>query len=71
MLFLSSTVLAGVLNAIRLPLTSIAAVILLHDPMNGFKILSLFITFWGFSSYTYGSSSVSKTGQELSEVIVS
>ncbi|CAI0394495.1 unnamed protein product [Linum tenue] len=54
-LFLSNTVLAGVLNAIRVPLTSIAAVILLHDPMSGFKILSLVITFWGFCSYIYGS----------------
>lgn len=53
-LFLASTVLAGVLNAVRVPLTSIAAVILLHDPMSGFKILSLVITFWGFGSYIYG-----------------
>ncbi|XP_045800555.1 probable purine permease 5 isoform X2 [Trifolium pratense] len=55
-IFLASTVLAGVLNAIRTPITSIAAVILLHDPMSGFKILSLVITFWGFGSYIYGSS---------------
>ncbi|XP_022888162.1 probable purine permease 5 isoform X1 [Olea europaea var. sylvestris] len=53
-LFLASTVLAGVLNAIRVPLTSIAAVILLNDPMSGFKILSLIITFWGFACYIYG-----------------
>ncbi|XP_031381115.1 probable purine permease 5 isoform X2 [Punica granatum] len=58
-LFLSSTVLAGVLNAVRVPLTSIAAVILLHDPMSGFKILSLVITFWGFGSYIYGNANVS------------
>ncbi|KAJ1436919.1 Purine nucleobase transmembrane transport [Sesbania bispinosa] len=54
--FLASTVLAGVLNAVRTPITSIAAVILLHDPMSGFKILSLVITFWGFGSYIYGNS---------------
>ncbi|KAF5445711.1 hypothetical protein F2P56_034742 [Juglans regia] len=59
-LFLSSTVLAGVLNAIRVPITSIAAVILLDDPMGGFKILSLMVTFWGFGSYIYGSSSFGK-----------
>ncbi|KAJ4709596.1 Purine permease [Melia azedarach] len=59
-LYLASTVLAGVLNAIRVPLTSIAAVILLHDPMSGFKILSLIITFWGFGSYIYGNSSGTK-----------
>ncbi|CAO2839633.1 unnamed protein product [Amaranthus hypochondriacus] len=54
-LFLASTMLAGVLNAVRVPLTSIAAVILLHDPMSGFKILSLVVTFWGFCCYIYGS----------------
>nr|CAB3457848.1 unnamed protein product [Digitaria exilis] len=40
-LFLASTVLAGVLNAVRVPLTSVAAVIWFHDPMSGFKILAL------------------------------
>ncbi|KAJ8750837.1 hypothetical protein K2173_016018 [Erythroxylum novogranatense] len=59
-LYLSSTVFAGVLNAVRVPLTSIAAVILLHDPMSGFKILSLIITFWGFASYIYGNTTTNK-----------
>ncbi|KAF5813033.1 putative purine permease, plant [Helianthus annuus] len=54
-LYLSSTVLAGVLNSIRVPLTSIAAVILMNDPMSGFKILSLVVTFWGFACYIYAS----------------
>ncbi|CAH9087589.1 unnamed protein product [Cuscuta europaea] len=53
--FIASTVLAGVLNAIRVPITNIAAVVLLSDPMSGFKIISLIITFWGFCSYIYGS----------------
>ncbi|XVF35556.1 hypothetical protein REPUB_Repub18cG0155900 [Reevesia pubescens] len=60
-LFLASTVMAGVLNAVRVPITGIAAVILLHDPMSGFKILSLVITFWGFASYIYGTSGGSKS----------
>lgn len=59
-LFLASTVLAGVLNSIRVPLTSVAAVVLLKDPMSGFKILSLIITFWGFGSYVYGNYPQSK-----------
>ncbi|KVH88861.1 probable purine permease 5 [Cynara cardunculus var. scolymus] len=54
-LYLSSTVLAGVLNSIRVPITSIAAVILMHDPMSGFKILSLIATFWGFTCYIFAS----------------
>ena len=43
-LYLASTVLAGVLNAVRVPLTSVAVVIWFHDPMSGFKILALVIT---------------------------
>ncbi|CAG7866432.1 unnamed protein product [Brassica rapa] len=65
-LFLASTVMAGVLNAVRVPITSVAAVILMHDPMSGFKILSLVLTFWGFSSYIYGSSSRTPSTQAAS-----
>ncbi|MCO5549413.1 hypothetical protein L7F22_002884 [Adiantum nelumboides] len=53
-LYCASTLLAGVLNSVRVPITSIAAVIFLDDPMNGFKVLSLFLTAWGFVSYVYG-----------------
>lgn len=59
-LFLASTVFAGVLNAARVPVTSIAAVIILHDPMSGFKILSLILTVWGFGSYIVGCTSAGK-----------
>ncbi|CAA7398044.1 unnamed protein product [Spirodela intermedia] len=59
--YLASTVMAGILNAVRVPLTSIAAVILFKDSMTGFKILSLIITGWGFVSYTLGHPSVGKT----------
>lgn len=65
-LFLASTVMAGVLNAVRVPITSVAAVILLRDPMSGFKILSLVLTFWGFSSYIYGSTSPTPSTQQAS-----
>ncbi|KAJ4951594.1 hypothetical protein NE237_028426 [Protea cynaroides] len=59
-LYLASTVLAGFLNGVRVPITSIAAVVLFNDPMSGFKIVSLIITFWGFGSYIYGKSTLSK-----------
>lgn len=65
-LFLASTVMAGGLNAVRVPITSVAAVILMNDPMSGFKIRSLVLTFWGFSSYIYGSSSSSSSTQTSS-----
>ncbi|KAF5956429.1 hypothetical protein HYC85_003654 [Camellia sinensis] len=68
-LFLSSTVLAGVLNAVRVPITSIAAVILLHDPMSGFKIMSLIITVWGFASYIYASWLPQKYSKSLERIL--
>ncbi|KAF3786646.1 hypothetical protein EJ110_NYTH25084 [Nymphaea thermarum] len=40
-LYLASTVMAGVLNAVTVPLTSLAAVALFHDPMSSFKILAI------------------------------
>ncbi|XP_031482420.1 probable purine permease 5 [Nymphaea colorata] len=62
-LYLASTVMAGVLNAVRVPLTSLAAVALFHDPMSSFKILAIVLTVWGFASYIYGFSSARKSPQ--------
>ncbi|CAN6459093.1 unnamed protein product [Victoria cruziana] len=62
-LYLASTVMAGVLNAVRVPLTSLAAVALFHDPMSGFKFLSIALTVWGFCSYIYGFSSARNSPQ--------
>lgn len=54
-LYLCSTLYAGVLNAARVPVTAVAAVIIFNDPMGGSKILSIFLTLWSFACYTYGS----------------
>ncbi|WCJ29892.1 purine permease 5 [Euphorbia peplus] len=51
--FLASSLTAGIQNAVGIPLTSTAAVVVLHDPMSGFKIMSLLLTFWGFACYVY------------------
>lgn len=63
-LFLASTLLAGVLNAVRVPITSIAAVIFLNDRMGGFKILSLILTVWGLGSYIVGNVSMPKVSNK-------
>ncbi|XP_078439096.1 purine permease 5 isoform X2 [Wolffia australiana] len=52
--YVASTVLAGIHNAVTVPLTSVAAVVIFKDSMSGFKILSLLTTTWGFVSYTLG-----------------
>ncbi|WCJ29896.1 purine permease 5 [Euphorbia peplus] len=59
--FLASSVTAGVQNAVGIPLTSIFAVVVLHDPMSGLKVMSLLLTFWGFACYIYAVSSSSNT----------
>ncbi|KAK8915946.1 putative purine permease 5 [Platanthera zijinensis] len=63
-LFLASTLLAGVLNAVRVPITSIAAVIFLNDRMGGFKILSLILTVWGLGSYIVGNVSMPRVSNK-------
>lgn len=35
-------------------MASIAVVVCFHDPMGGFKILSVLVTIWMFGSYIYG-----------------
>ncbi|KAJ7552879.1 hypothetical protein O6H91_06G074000 [Diphasiastrum complanatum] len=53
-LYLTSTLFAGVLNAARVPVTALAAVVCFHDSMTGYKIMALLLTLWGFGSYIYG-----------------
>ncbi|WCJ26256.1 purine permease 5 [Euphorbia peplus] len=55
--FLASSLTAGVQTAVGIPLTSIAAIVAFHDPMSGFKMMSLLLTFWGFTCYIYATSS--------------
>lgn len=68
-LYSASALLAGVLNAIVVPWSSIAAVICLRDSVDGFKVLSLFLTGWGFGSYVYGGINEAQASEpdELSE----
>ncbi|XP_065848596.1 probable purine permease 5 [Euphorbia lathyris] len=54
--FLASSVTAGVQNAVAIPITSIAAVLVLNDPMSGLKMMSFLLTFWGFACYIYATS---------------
>ncbi|EFJ23788.1 hypothetical protein SELMODRAFT_232471 [Selaginella moellendorffii] len=54
MIFLSSSLLAGVIMALEIPIGSIFAVIFFGDSFGGLKIMSMFLSLWGFVSYTYG-----------------
>ncbi|KAI5074436.1 hypothetical protein GOP47_0010397 [Adiantum capillus-veneris] len=68
-MYSASAVLAGVLNAVVVPVTSIGAVLFVNDSIDGFKIVSLLLTGWGFGSYIYGglNEAPSVTPADLSE----
>ncbi|KAL2635043.1 hypothetical protein R1flu_006522 [Riccia fluitans] len=67
-LYLANTLLAGVLNAARVPATTIGAVIIFHDPMGGIKITAVVLTVWSLASYLWGTRSLGQNEEnEASE----
>ncbi|OVA07169.1 Drug/metabolite transporter [Macleaya cordata] len=54
-IFCTTSLFAGVISAVLLPLTEIAAVIVFHEKFTGEKGMALALGLWGFSSYFYGS----------------
>ncbi|KAI3863368.1 hypothetical protein MKX03_023308 [Papaver bracteatum] len=53
-IFCATSLFAGVVTAVLLPLTEIAAVIVFHENFTGQKGMSLALSVWGFLSYFYG-----------------
>ncbi|XP_052211020.1 probable purine permease 11 isoform X2 [Diospyros lotus] len=53
LIFVVSSLFSNVISTLSLALTPIASVIVLHDKMNGVKIIALLLAFWGFASYIY------------------
>ncbi|RZC62988.1 hypothetical protein C5167_024761 [Papaver somniferum] len=51
----TSSLFAGVMTAVFLAFSQIAAVITLHENFTGEKGMALALTLWGFTSYFYGS----------------
>ena len=49
-----SSLLAGVLIAVLLPLSEVLAVVVLHEKFDGTKGIALVLSLWGFVSYLYG-----------------
>ncbi|KAG9457230.1 hypothetical protein H6P81_001738 [Aristolochia fimbriata] len=54
-IFCTSSLFAGVLNATLLPVTEVAGVLIYHERFTGEKGMALFLCLWGFASYFYGS----------------
>ncbi|KAF5183945.1 Purine permease [Thalictrum thalictroides] len=59
-IFCANSLLNGVLGAVLLPITNLAAVIFYHEKFNGLKAMSLVLCLWGFTSYFYGEYSMNK-----------
>ncbi|XP_002526505.2 probable purine permease 11 [Ricinus communis] len=53
LIFLVSSLFSNVISTVALAVSPIAAVLVFHDKMNGVKVISLLMAFWGFGCYTY------------------
>lgn len=53
LVFIVSSLFSNVISTFALAVVPIASVIVLHDQMNGIKVISMLLALWGFASYTY------------------
>ncbi|RLN16644.1 hypothetical protein C2845_PM02G35110 [Panicum miliaceum] len=63
----ASSLLAGIMIAVLLPLSEILAVIFLHEKFDGPKGIALVLTLWGFASYLYGEKALKKVEAQKNE----
>ncbi|KAI3896442.1 hypothetical protein MKX03_008604 [Papaver bracteatum] len=54
-IFCTSSLFAGVMSTVFLPISQIAAVLTFHESFPAEKGMALVLTLWGFTSYFYGS----------------
>ncbi|KAL6844856.1 hypothetical protein ACP4OV_025515 [Aristida adscensionis] len=59
-IFCVHTLLAGILIAVFIPVTEVAAVIFLHEKFSSEKGVALVLSLWGLASYSYGEWSEAK-----------
>ncbi|KAI3961331.1 hypothetical protein MKX01_007045 [Papaver californicum] len=53
-IFCSTSLLAGIIAAVILPVTELLSVVFYHESFKSEKGIALFLSFWGFISYLYG-----------------
>ncbi|CAL5063955.1 unnamed protein product [Urochloa decumbens] len=61
-IFCVHTLLAGILIAVFIPVTEVAAVIFLHEKFSSEKGVALVLSLWGLASYSYGEWSEARAG---------
>lgn len=59
-IFCVHTLLAGILIAVFIPMTEVAALIFLHEKFSSEKGVALVLSLWGLASYSYGEYSEAK-----------
>ncbi|CAH9052190.1 unnamed protein product [Cuscuta europaea] len=60
-----SSLLSGVIITVLLPVTEVFAVVFYHEKFQAEKGISLFLSIWGFVSYTYGEIKQMKKPKQL------
>ncbi|CAN6210986.1 unnamed protein product [Urochloa humidicola] len=63
-IFCVHTLLAGILIAVFIPVTEVAAVIFLHEKFSSEKGVALVLSLWGLASYSYGEWSEARAKKE-------
>lgn len=53
-IYYSSSLLSGIVITVTIPLTQILGVIIYHEKFQAEKGIALFLSIWGFISYTFG-----------------
>ncbi|GJM98552.1 hypothetical protein PR202_ga15576 [Eleusine coracana subsp. coracana] len=64
-IFCVHTLLAGILIAVFIPVTEVAAVIFLHERFSSEKGVALVLSLWGLASYSYGEWSEAKAKKKM------
>ncbi|GLJ48033.1 hypothetical protein SUGI_1014310 [Cryptomeria japonica] len=68
-IFLTSSLLSGILKTVFIPVTQVLAVIIYHENFSGKKGLALALALWGFASYLYGEYIKSKQPANVAELM--
>ncbi|GLJ48039.1 hypothetical protein SUGI_1014390 [Cryptomeria japonica] len=68
-IFLTSSLLSGIIKTMFIPVTQVLAVIIYHENFSGKKGIALVLALWDFASYLYGEYLKSKQPANVTEII--
>ncbi|KAK1302805.1 Purine permease 3 [Acorus calamus] len=65
-----SSLLAGIIIAVMIPVTESLAVLFFHENFSGEKGISLALSIWGFASYFYGEYKMEKKKRKMTMIVM-